>query len=134
MIRSFFRNWFYKDERIGFFALVFSAMTISVEDMSSIDITALDAFSKRLELDKISRQILRARTNKILDAYYKNDIDLNDIVKRIKSLLKYNKKWVTELPIEALRSCIVKHSILQRRFFEFIMSCIKTANNEAYKS
>lgn len=127
MIGLFFRKWLQKDEKIYFFALVFSTMTVSLKKDPSLRVDLMERFCSFLDLSDDSKKIFLIRTQEILNAYYKNDIDINDLVTKIRHILNQHPRWINKLSLEAIASCVVKEEILQRRFVEFLLSSLRDA-------
>ena len=124
----FFRRWISKDEKITFFAAIFATLTVSVENLGSVQIGAFKQFSTLLSLDMNSEDIFRNRLNNFIDAYYKNEIDINYLVSKIDNIAQKNPDWVEEIPLEAIQFCVVREEVLQRRFVEYLMTLLKESS------
>jgi len=124
----FFRRWMSKDEKITFFAAVFATMTVTVQNLGSVQISAYRQFSDFLDLNESDESIFSSRLNDFIGAYYRGDIDINYLIGKIDKFSKKNRGWIEEIPLEAIKVCVVRDEILQRRFVEYIMTLLKESS------
>ncbi|MCV6608501.1 MAG: hypothetical protein OIF32_09820 [Campylobacterales bacterium] len=128
-IKLFFRKWLSSEEKLTFYASVFTALTVSVETLHPDKVNAYIDFAESLQLNEYDTEVFKERVKEYETAIFREDIHLNDLIQKIGRIAKRNPEWIAEIPLEALMLCVVKDEILQRRVLDFIITLLKESSN-----
>ncbi len=128
-IKLFFRKWFSGDEKINFFAAIFSALTVSVETQDPNKINSYKEFAEALSLNHHDTDVFKERVAQYKNSYAKEEIRLNDLINKINKISKVHPEWIIEIPLEALIVCISPDEILQKRVLEFLLTLLQESSH-----
>lgn len=126
---QFLKKFFGSDEQIDFFAKVYAALIVSGGiPRDEIDVRTLK-FCTALFMEKEDRGFFLERAVYYVELNDKNELHINQLIKRIDVLNRQNPEWIKKLTDEAIEICRYEDpDALQLRVIDYLRSLIAAAN------
>lgn len=127
----FFKKWLSADERLTFYASIYTALTHSVENREIMEANEglYQGFAESIFLKEHDTVVFKERVDEYTASLEKGDIQINNLIKKIDKIAKKNPQWISEIPLEALMMCVIKGEVVQRRVLEYILNLLKESHH-----
>jgi hypothetical protein len=123
-----FRKCFFLDEKIAFYASVFTAILVSSDNFSPRDINKHNSFTTLIQLNDYEKVIFEQRAKEYTSGIIKKEICLNELIIKIGKVAKRKPNWILNIPVDKLNSIVFTKGILQMRVLEFLLQLTKNRN------
>ncbi|MDR0747136.1 MAG: hypothetical protein LBE89_04505 [Helicobacteraceae bacterium] len=122
---GFLKKIFGSDEQIDFFAKIYAALIVSGDmPRGEIDVRALK-FCAALFMEKDDCGFFLERTVYYVELNDKNELHINQLIRRIDVLSRQNPEWIKKLTDEAIEICYCENpDSLQIRVIEYLQGLV----------
>lgn len=121
-IKLFFRKLFGSDARIDFYAKIFAALIISTDRLSYEELELVKKVAGLLFTQKSDETYFVSQVMYHLELCVKNELHINQIIRRIDYLNRLHPRWIESVSSEAVALCRTEGDGLQERVIEYIHS------------
>lgn len=118
----FWRKLFGGDARIDFYAKIFASLIIATDRLSYEELDLIKKVAGLLFTQKDDETFFIARVFYHLELCVKNELHINQIIRRIDYLNRQHPTWIKGITKEAVAACRMENDGLQDRVVEFVES------------
>lgn len=121
-LKLFFRKLFGSDARIDFYAKIFASLIIAADRLSYEELDLVKKIAGLLFTQKSDETYFVAQVFYHLELCVKNELHINQIIRRVEYLNRMHPSWIKSVPAEAVALCRMENDGLQDRVIEYVES------------
>lgn len=124
-LKLFWRKLFGYDARIDFYAKIFAGLIIATDRLSYEELDLVKKVAGLLFTQESDETYFVSRVFYHLELCVKNELHINQIIRRIDYLHRQHPRWIEGVPEEAIELCRSEGEGLQERVAEYLFSLKK---------